>query len=329
MVIGQEGSYSLLPLEAIHRTHRVVGVVESSPRGYEPDPPPSTMRGRLFSLVPRDRPGRGALRRRAERWGVPYFLLTKATASGLIPFLKARAPDLICVASMSQLLGPEALRVPRWGALNLHPSLLPKYRGPVPWFWHYHQMEKEMGVTVHRIDEGVDTGNILRQASFPIPLGMTSTQMRLSAGRLGARLMLEAIEDASRGEEGRAQRHLPCPLYARRVDPREPLIDWDWPLERVWHVLRGAGEWLRPIPSLEGWRRDLPWRVLGFSREASAETPGSLARDRSGYFLSHREGKIRLSPDYRPLLSRDFWQRKAAASRRIMFFGKEDLPSRI
>lgn len=81
-------------------------------------------------------------------------------------WVKSLSPDLIVVYSMSQLLKENIYSIPRFGTINLHPSYLPEYRGPNPIFWMYYNMEKQGGVTVHYIDQGEDTGNIILQKRY-------------------------------------------------------------------------------------------------------------------------------------------------------------------
>ena len=105
----------------------------------------------------------GCLLRLAKSHRIPFLALDANGKPRLEPLLRALQPDLVCVASLTHLLRPEVLAIPRLGFINLHPSLLPRYHGPFPWFWQYHDFRLELGATVHEIDCGQDTGRILRQ----------------------------------------------------------------------------------------------------------------------------------------------------------------------
>src|SRR5207247_1228061 len=99
----------------------------------------------------------------AKRAGIPHFLLTRERVDGLRAFVDRVRPDVGAICSMAQLLPIDVVRRFPGGILNLHPSLLPKYRGPSPTFWEFWHREPEGGVTIHFIDEGEDTGDIVGQ----------------------------------------------------------------------------------------------------------------------------------------------------------------------
>lgn len=293
MFIGKEGYFAWRALESILLLHDVVGIAESGPR----DP----ALARSFHSYPWNKPcfigsRKSRLERAARKNRCPYIILGVDANLVLSDFLKVVKPDLICIASMSQLLSPENLSLSRLGGVNVHPSLLPKYRGPNPWFWQCHQMEREGGVTVHRVDQGSDTGDILGQGSFPLPLGIEFPEVLRLCSETAASLLPRAVERVEQGEDGTVQRHWPCPLYARRVKPDEQLIEWsEWSLERVWHVLRGTRAWLKAIPQPGGWRRGFTWKIGPYEYQPSREAPGSIQRDRKGFYVAHPEGRIRLS----------------------------------
>ena len=206
------------------------------------------------------------------------------------------------IYSMPRLLREEIFSLPPLGTINLHPSLLPRYRGPNPYFWMYHDMTSEGGVTVHFVDAGEDTGDVIFQASFPIPAGRpardhgrTLDGSGSEAARRGARCAL-----ARRLSETPQPREVPYPR-ARRIEPGEQreLIDWKaWPIERVWHVLRGSESWLRAFDGPPGWRRAFRWTTGSYERGPVAGEPASIGRDRQGFYVVHPEGKIRLAVLY-------------------------------
>lgn len=274
--IGQDREFSRRVYSAVAEAHEIVGVVESRP-------------GREVG----EAPGRNAAL--GVEGEASMFFLNDSRHDDLALFLRGLSPDAVCVASCSQVLRAEALSIPRLGCLNLHPSLLPKFRGPNPWFWHYYFMEAVGGVTAHRMVPSVDTGPILRQERFSTPLGIDFAQMEAECGRVGGHCALKALEDMAAGVPGRPQEPSPGLFYARRVKPDEKLIDWEnWPLERVWHVLKGTRNWLNILPPAGGWRS---WRV-GWLEKGASSTPGRVSRDGAGWFIGHRGGKIRLTLDY-------------------------------
>lgn len=296
--IGQNSKFSIVPLEAVASSHNVVGIVESEPRvSVKRTAWKKHLKQILEKLLKKNR-----LRNYAVSNQIPYYLLTQNGHDGLLAFLERLAPDIICVASMSQLLKKQAVQTAKYGAINFHPALLPNYRGPNPWFWQYYQAEKEGGVTIHFIDEGEDTGDILKQSKYLIELGTPLNQLMDKAIYLGAALMVEALDEIANGTfKAVSQRHLPCPVRARNVSPGEKLIEWGhWPVERVWHVLLGTEPWLQalPQPCLLSWLTD--WKIGQFELKQTDLIPGKVYIDSKGLYVAHRQGKIRVSLAFSP-----------------------------
>ena len=283
LFIGQSGSFSTYPLRKIATSHDIVGIVESVPQKYTP------LKAKLQRFL--TRPSKNhSLKSIAGQMSVPYFLLQKGKKNGLASFVRKLNPDIICVASMSELLPKEVFSLPPFGTINFHPALLPQYRGPRSFFWQYYFMEPETGVTIHYIDEGEDTGDIIRQKSIPVPLGMKSADLANEIIITGASLMLEALEDISKGVVRRVeQKHLPCPFRARREKKGEELIDWNWPIERIWHFLRGTAY------QDKAFKFRLPgssWIVRDFKKGEPDGSAGMLKISLQGFYLTHREGRI-------------------------------------
>lgn len=185
----------------------------------------------------------------AKKRNIPYFYM-KYSDDTLSKWVGALHPDLIVVFSMSQLLKESIFSIPKYGTINLHPALLPKYRGPNPDFWQYYNTDLTRGVTVHYIDKGEDTGDILLQKSFVSPLGMTSVEVRDKLiSKIGVNLLLSAIQNIETLPRIKQPSSSPTPR-ARNIKSEEHsmIIDWNaWNVERVWHFLRGTQDWLNAI----------------------------------------------------------------------------------
>jgi methionyl-tRNA formyltransferase len=275
LFIGMNHPFSALPMNVVASHVIVVGVIESRRAGQVNHSP-------------------GVLRAFARKRQVPFHVLDGRDASPAA-FVESCRPDVICVAGMAQLLRADVLSFPRLGAVNLHPSLLPKYRGPSPFLWQYHEMDLDGGVTVHQIDEGLDSGDILVQRPLTISLGERYTSYERRCAEAGAEALVDAIAQlADGGAEPRPQRDLLCPLFARMMKPGERLIDWNgWPIERAWHVLHGLhGRYtLLPPPA----RKRARWEIGEIDRTPGSESPGTISRDGAGYFVAHLQGQIRLT----------------------------------
>src|SRR5262245_13342292 len=271
--LGMNSLFTLVPLRRVDRRCRLVGIVEAAPS-----------RGEAAESR--------HLERFARRRGLPHFVLQRGGPRAT-QFIQALRPDVMCMASFSQILRPEEFQIPPLGTINLHPSALPKYRGPNPYFWQHHEMDLDGAVTIHFVDEGIDTGDILLQDHFPIRLGETYRDVSLRSLRVGAASMVRALELLA-GDRARRQpqRHLPCPVYARFVESGRDLVQWDaWPLERVWHFLRGTHDkWpFLPLPDSVG-----RWAIGPMRRDVPEEASGTVSRDDDGHYVAHAQGKIRL-----------------------------------
>lgn len=176
---------------------------------------------------------------------IPAFAVNHLDATPTLATLAGLEPDLICVSCFSQRFPMTLLELPRLGCLNLHPSLLPEFRGPAPLFWTFRKGKTNTGVTVHFMDEGLDTGDIALQASLALPDGISGVEAeRLFAAR-GGELLVEAVRVLE-------QRQLP-----RRPQPpggstypwpaaADFRLDIRWPARRAFNFMRGTAGWGQP-----------------------------------------------------------------------------------
>ncbi len=146
--------------------------------------------------------------------GAPLYSVRRLADARTVAALAAYAPDAICVACFTRRLPPAVLALPRLGALNAHPSLLPENRGPDPLFWTFHAGARKTGVTIHLMDEGLDTGPILAQRWMALVEGMPETSLEMVLGRLAGDLLVEALAGLAAGtltprpqDEARASYH--------------------------------------------------------------------------------------------------------------------------
>jgi len=178
---------------------------------------------------------------------IPAFAAGRLDAAETLATLAGLDPDLICVSCFLQRFPRALLDLPRRGCLNLHPSLLPDLRGPAPLFWTFRRGQTNTGVTVHFMDEGLDTGDIAMQASLTLPDGISGAAAeRLCAAR-GGKLLVEAVQALARGEVMRRPQPpggstYPWPAAA------DFTLDTRWPARRAFNFMRGTAEWGRPYP---------------------------------------------------------------------------------
>ena len=289
--VGKNHEFSLLSLRAIRASHQIVAIVESGPRPSSRDMQKADAGWRDWTTTVKPKGMKGL----AQEMRVPHCLLTRQTSQDLPGFLKSLPCDILCVASLSQLLSKSVLQIPRHGAINLHPSLLPKYHGPFPWFWQYHDFGNEWGATIHQIDQGQDTGPILKQQAVSIPVGTDVKEAMRIVGGIGARLFVKALEEIANGTSIAT----PQPAHqfpkARMVERYEKFIDWQSrSIERVWHFMRGTYPWNDPVEYPQFGNRKAVWKIDAYEKCPGKEPPGGVVKDERGYFVTHKDGKIRL-----------------------------------
>jgi methionyl-tRNA formyltransferase len=213
----------------------------------------------------------------------------------LASWLRQVDPDLVCIATFPRLLPEEVLAIPRRGVLNVHPSLLPRHRGPNPLFWTYYTNDAESGVTVHVATRQADAGPIVRQEVIAIPRGWSSSELYLAASRSGASLLREAVRDLEQGTTRLTPQDERLASTAPRVRPGTQMVPFaHWNVERVWHFLAGLHPWyMEPIRSPTG-RVVRYGHVLDFVRCQPKHDPGTAEPAPFGWYLWCRDGHVRL-----------------------------------
>ncbi len=162
--------------------------------------------------------------------------------------LSALAPDVIVVAAYGQILPAEVLAIPPQGCLNVHASLLPKYRGAAPIAAAILAGEEETGVTIMLMDEGMDTGPILSQAACSISPQDTRGSLRAGLARLGADLLVDTLPrwlaagDMANEIEPRPQDHSQA-TYCRTITKQDGLINWTQSAVEIWRRSRAYHPW--------------------------------------------------------------------------------------
>lgn len=136
----------------------------------------------------------------ANRMGLPSLKTRNVNNERGQQFLRSLQPDLLISAYFSQILKKPVLDIPKQGALNIHPGFLPDYKGAMNYFWVIRNGEDKAGVTVHWMDEGIDTGALLARKSFAIPEGATQQQVLAKSAIVGARLTQGIVHQLQLGK---------------------------------------------------------------------------------------------------------------------------------
>ena len=181
----------------------------------------------------------------AAEHNLPTFAVRDLAAPETVAALATLQPDVICVSCFPHLLPPAILTLPRLGCLNVHPALLPHFRGPAPLFWALRAGVAETGVTIHFMDTHFDTGDVALQRPFPLQGGATHVEIETSLAAIGGELLVEAVQKLATGK-------LPCqpqpPGFTSDPWPRDAdfALDVSWSARRAFNFMRGTMNWERP-----------------------------------------------------------------------------------
>ncbi|PYJ84688.1 MAG: methionyl-tRNA formyltransferase [Verrucomicrobia bacterium] len=174
---------------------------------------------------------------------LPVLQPERARDEGFLQELAQLRPDLIVVAAYGQILPRQILELPRFGCLNVHASLLPKYRGAAPIQWAILNDERETGVTIMKMDEGLDTGDILSQQSTPIGADDDAQTLHRRLGAIGADLLVKTIPDFVADKLLARKQPDEGANYARKLTKEDGRLDWNQPARSVWNRVRAFVPW--------------------------------------------------------------------------------------
>jgi methionyl-tRNA formyltransferase len=227
---------------------------------------------------------------------LPLLVPPSPNLAPVVETLRALAPDVILSVWYRRLLGPELLAVPRLAALNLHGSLLPKYRGRAPVNWALVNGETLTGVTLHHMTVEADAGDIVAQARLDIDPEDTAATLYRRIVTAGVDLLLETAPAIAAGTAPRKpQDHAQATVFPRRR-PEDGRVEWSWPAARIADMIRAV---THPYPGAfvgEGTARLHLWAGSVLSDGAVAAAPGTLLemRPTEGVAVSTGRGVLLL-----------------------------------
>ncbi|MBQ1311703.1 MAG: methionyl-tRNA formyltransferase [Blautia sp.] len=184
------------------------------------------------------------VKEKAEALGIPVFQPVKVRNPEFVETLKNLAPDLIIVAAFGQIIPRSILDIPQYGCINIHGSLLPKYRGAAPIQHAVIDGEKESGVTIMQMGEGLDTGDMLARASVELAPDETGGSLFEKLSLLGAETLIEILPDLFAGDiiPEKQPEESPTP-YAGMLTKQMGILDFEKPAEELERLVRGLSPW--------------------------------------------------------------------------------------
>lgn len=179
----------------------------------------------------------------------------------VIELLQGLKPDLIVVAAFGQFLPKEILEMPEYGCINVHASLLPKYRGAAPIHYAILNGETESGVTIMQMDIGMDTGDMLTKVQVAITPEMTMGELHDELKEQGGALLLETIEQIKRGEVTPVKQNNDEATYAHLLTRDMEIIDWSLPAEQIHNKIRAFNPEPGNVTTLPDGKKLKIWRA--------------------------------------------------------------------
>ena len=270
--------FSVGTLEAMIRAgHRVEAVFT------QPDKPKG--RGKSLQMTP--------VKEAALAHGIPVYQPRKIREEENVKILKEIDPDVIVVVAFGQIIPQSVLDIPRYGCINVHASLLPKYRGAAPIQWAVIDGEETSGVTIMQMDAGLDTGDMLLKGELTLDEEETGGSLFDRLSSLGAGLLVEALEKLEQGTltPEKQPEESPTP-YAAQISKAQGEIDWGKSAKEIERLIRGLDPWPSAYTHLNGKTLKI-WKARAGEREETGGQAGEiLERDKNSLTVQTGQGVL-------------------------------------
>ena len=247
--------------EIVKAGHEVVGVVT------QPDKP----KGRGKTMMPTP------VKETALKYNLPVYQPKKVREPEFVELLRSLKPDVMVVAAFGQIITKEILEMPKYGCINVHASLLPAYRGAAPIQWAVINGDKESGVTIMQMDEGIDTGDMIEKAVVPIAEDETGGSLFDKLSHTGAKLCVKVLKDLEEGTAvGKKQPEESTTPYAKMIDKKMGEVDWKKSAKEIEQLIRGLNPWPSAYTKVHGKTLKL-WKAKVLL-ETSQMKPGQIVK---------------------------------------------------
>lgn len=276
--------FAVLALEAIIQAGHQVALVIT-----QPDKPKG--RGKEMQVTP--------VKECAMRHGIQVFQPVKIKTPEAVDKLKEYEADAYVVAAFGQILSEEILNIPKYGCINIHASLLPKYRGAGPIQWAILNDEKETGITIMQMSKGTDEGDILLQSRVAIDEKETGDSLHDKLAAEGAKLIVEALPKIERGELTPVKQDNEKASYAKMLNKSMGRIDWNQSAAVIERMVRGLNSWPSAYTAYKGktlkiWACEIKISEKGTAwQEVSAGTVEAV--DKDAFYVRSGDGLLKVT----------------------------------
>ena len=271
--------FSVGTLEAILAAgHQVAAVVT------QPDKPKG--RGKALQATP--------VKEAALAHGLTVYQPRKVREDSFLEELKKINPDVIVVVAFGQIIPRTILELPKFGCINVHASLLPKYRGAAPIQWAVIDGEEVSGVTIMRMDAGLDTGDMLSKVEGPLAEDETGGSLFDKLSEAGARQLVQTLDRLEDGTVQPEKQPEESPTgYARMITKADGLIDWTKDAKSIERLIRGLNPWPSAFTRLEG--KNLKIWKAAVQEQDSGLAPGTvISAGREGLSVQTGQGRLNI-----------------------------------
>jgi len=251
---------------------------------------PDRPKGRKLQLQPT------AVKSTAVELGLPVHQPEKCRDEAFLDELRSWQPDVIAVMAYGQILSQALLDIPNRGCLNVHTSILPKYRGAAPIQWAIWDGETETGVTIMKMDAGMDTGDIVVCEKTPIVAEDTAQTIHDRLGEIGARLLAGALPRFADGEITPLPQDHESATHARKITKDDGQLDWSLPASQLFNQIRALTPWPGTFCHWTAERGPARVKILRAHPVEGPAVPAGqvLKADREGLIVSCGEGCLQI-----------------------------------
>lgn len=266
--------FAVPTLQALIDHHQVIGVVTQ--------PDKQRGRGKKVQFPP--------VKEKAMEYDLPVYQPQKARDEEFITVLKDLNPDVIVVVAYGQILPESILNIPKYGCINVHGSLLPKYRGAAPIQWSVLDGEEKTGITTMYMEKGLDTGDMIEKAELVLDAKETAGTLHDKLMVMGADLLLSTLEKLENETAVRIKQDDSKSCYAKMLTKEMGQIDFTKPAKEIERLIRGLNPWPSAYTSMNGktmklWDADVmecdvkekPGTVIDVTKDAIVTATGKDA----------------------------------------------------